>query len=139
MPSFSQRMGSVAATCAKVSSAERELWNTRRGSPRMTSSGSSWRTFEALISPRNVGPNPMNTWVAGHSVDACWPDYGLVVELDSRTWHETRAAFQRDRERDRALQLAGLRCIRFTSTDLEDAGDVARTVTGLLVMGGYRP
>jgi very-short-patch-repair endonuclease len=60
------------------------------------------------------------------------------VELDSRTHHERRAAFQRDRERDRALQLAGLRVARFTWEDMKRPSEVERTVQGLLVLGGYR-
>jgi very-short-patch-repair endonuclease len=78
----------------------------------------------------------MNTWVGEYEVDACWPQYGLAVELDSRTWHETRAAFERDRRRDRALQLAGLRAVRFTERDMKAIGEVIETVTRLLTLGG---
>jgi Transcriptional regulator, AbiEi antitoxin len=123
----------------------------RPGATRLTTALAAYRPTDAVMHDgmerrffeicRDAGlPQPaMNVWIAGHSVDACWPEYGLAVELDSRTWHEARAAFQRDRERDRALQLAGLRCIRFTSRDVDDAADVATTVTRLLVMGGHKP
>jgi very-short-patch-repair endonuclease len=62
----------------------------------------------------------------------------LVVELDGRTYHERRAAFQRDREHDRALQLAGLRAARFTWDDVNEPAMVERMVRRLLVLGGYR-
>ena len=79
-----------------------------------------------------------NIWVARFEVDAYWEEYGLAVELDSRTHHERRAAFQRDRERDRALQLAGLRVARFTWEDVKDPPMVERAIRGLLALGGYR-
>ena len=34
----------------------------------------------------------MNGMVAGFEVDAAWPDARLVVELDSRTFHDTHEA-----------------------------------------------
>jgi very-short-patch-repair endonuclease len=80
-----------------------------------------------------------NVSIAGFEVDACWEEYRLVVELDSRSHHARRSAFQRDRERDRALQLAGLRVARFTWQDVERRAEVEQTVRGLLVLGGYRP
>ncbi|MGI8631672.1 MAG: endonuclease domain-containing protein [Solirubrobacterales bacterium] len=51
--------------------------------------------------------------------DCVWRDAGLIVELDGRETHGTRAAFERDRARDRALQAAGWRVIRVTWTQLQ--------------------
>jgi very-short-patch-repair endonuclease len=70
---------------------------------------------------RDAGlPRPqVNVLVAGCEVDAVWLDRALVVELDSRTYHQTRAAFERDRERDAHLQSAGYRVIRLTHRRLE--------------------
>lgn len=60
-------------------------------------------------------PRPaINVDVAGFEVDCVWPDRRLVVELDSRTFHERRSAFEADRIRDAALQVAGYRVIRVT-------------------------
>jgi very-short-patch-repair endonuclease len=56
----------------------------------------------------------MNAWVCGHEVDASWPGQRLVVELDGYGFHSHRAAFERDRRRDTALQLAGYRVLRIT-------------------------
>lgn len=60
-------------------------------------------------------PRPLvNTTVAGLEVDFFWPGLGLVVEVDGFRFHGTRAAFERDRERDAVLTAAGLRVLRFT-------------------------
>jgi len=65
---------------------------------------------------RNAGlPRPaLNLIVAGFEVDAAWPDQKLIVELDGYAFHHTRAAFERDRLRDAALQTAGHRVLRIT-------------------------
>ena len=51
-------------------------------------------------------------------VDAFWPDYGVVVECDSRRWHMSWAARQKDHERDAVLRLAGLIPVRLTWTEV---------------------
>jgi hypothetical protein len=61
----------------------------------------------------------MNVMVEGFEVDAFWPSARLAVELDGFEFHRTRAAFERDRKRDAALQLAGHRIIRLTHRRME--------------------
>jgi very-short-patch-repair endonuclease len=56
----------------------------------------------------------MNTQVHGFEVDAYWPDPRLVVELDGRHHHGTRAAFERDKARDAELHAHGVATLRFT-------------------------
>jgi very-short-patch-repair endonuclease len=72
------------------------------------------RRFLSLV--RRAGlPRPVvNTLVAGYEVDFHWPAQRLVVETDGAATHLTRRAFERDRRRDAALQLAGQRVVRFT-------------------------
>ena len=53
-------------------------------------------------------------------VDCLWRDLGLAVELDSRSAHETRSAFEADRDRDRRLQAEGWRVVRITWRQLHD-------------------
>ncbi len=79
-------------------------------------------------------PRPLvNVIVEGFEVDAVWPDRRLAVELDSRKFHLTRAAFERDRVRDAALQLAGYRVIRITDRRLHHEPDaIVGTVRALL-------
>ena len=83
-------------------------------------------------------PAPLvNATVAGMEVDMLWPRQRLVVELDGHAFHRTRAAFERDRVRDAALQQAGHRVVRVTDRRLraEPAG-VAQTVQSLLDLSG---
>jgi hypothetical protein len=51
-------------------------------------------------------------------VDFAWPEVRLCVELDGWTQHGTRAAFVRDRARDRALLRLGWMVLRFTWQDV---------------------
>jgi Protein of unknown function (DUF559) len=65
-------------------------------------------------------PQPLTgALVLGREVDAFWPDHKLMVEADSWKHHGYRAAFERDRERDAAMQLEGYRVIRLTHRRLE--------------------
>ena len=78
----------------------------------------------------------MNGMVAGFEVDAAWPDARLVVELDSRTFHDTHEAFERDRVRDATLQVAGYRVLRITDLRMQREPDaVMRTIQLLLGTG----
>jgi hypothetical protein len=52
--------------------------------------------------------------------DAVWHDARLIVELDGYEYHRTAAAFERDRQRDRAAVAAGWRVIRITWRQLVD-------------------
>jgi hypothetical protein len=79
--------------------------------------------FQKLCQAQGLPPPLTNVEVAGFTVDAYWPDCGLVVELDGYEFHRTRAAFERDRARDRTLQSAGWRVIRITWRQLRDDPD----------------
>lgn len=61
-----------------------------------------------------------NTTVLGFEVDALWPEQRLAAELDSWEFHSHRAAFELDRIRDTALQVAGYRTIRITHRRLRN-------------------
>jgi len=76
----------------------------------------------------NVGGE---AWVG--RVDVAYPEAKLLVELDSRQWHDTSTAFEDDRKRDNALVLAGWRVIRITWRMLCDEPEkVADLVRALL-------
>jgi very-short-patch-repair endonuclease len=71
--------------------------------------------------------------VAGFEVDAAWLGRQLIVELDGYAFHRTRAAFERDRARDIALQVAGYRVLRVTSRRLlDEPTEVVRAIRLLL-------
>jgi predicted transcriptional regulator of viral defense system len=57
------------------------------------------------------------SWI---EADCMWRAQRLVVELDGYATHATRAAFDHDRARDRALQAAGWRVVRVTWRHLAD-------------------
>ena len=79
-------------------------------------------------------PTPaFNVEVLGYEVDALWPAERLAAELDSWEFHQHRAAFERDRTRDAALQAAGYRTIRITDRRLKsEAATVANQLRALL-------
>jgi very-short-patch-repair endonuclease len=66
-------------------------------------------------------PSPItNGLVHGYEVDFHWPDAKLIVETDGRETHATSFAFERDRQRDLDLSLAGWTVIRITWRQLRD-------------------
>jgi very-short-patch-repair endonuclease len=72
------------------------------------------RRFLRLLRHAGLQAPCTNTRVAGHEVDALWPQARLVVEVDGFAFHSSREAFERDRERDAALQAHGYRVLRVT-------------------------
>ena len=65
--------------------------------------------------------------------DFLWRDAGLIVEADSRQFHDTGSAFERDREREQRLQLAGWRVSRCTWRQIErEPHRLVKTIRGLL-------
>jgi very-short-patch-repair endonuclease len=66
-------------------------------------------------------------------VDFLWPQHRFVVEADSRDFHGTAVAFERDRWRDRELLLAGYSTLRVTHRQAENEADaVVATIAGAL-------
>jgi len=75
-----------------------------------------------------------------YEVDCLWQSRRLVVELDSRGFHDTGRAFEKDRERDRILLAEGWRVTRITSRQLDDeAAAVAADLGELLRFEAGRP
>lgn len=66
-------------------------------------------------------------------VDFLWPDHRFVVEADSRGFHATPLAFERDRWRDRELMRVGYATLRVTHRQAEEeAAAVADAITARL-------
>src|SRR4051794_5986840 len=62
-----------------------------------------------------------------------WPDQRFALEADSRDFHGTAVAFERDRWRDRELMRAGYAVLRVTSLQAErEAEAIADTVAARL-------
>jgi very-short-patch-repair endonuclease len=85
--------------------------------PQLTRSEAEER-FIALLRKGRLCLPEMNVLVRGFEVDAFWRAERLVAEIDGFAFHSTRAAFERDRQRDRALAAAGLRVLRITWREL---------------------
>jgi very-short-patch-repair endonuclease/predicted transcriptional regulator of viral defense system len=95
-----------------------------RPDPHFTRSEAERRLL-ALCKRHGLPAPAMNSWAGGHEVDAYWPDVGVAVEVDGAQTHTTREAFQRDRERDRALATQGVRVVRITWLDIQDDARLA--------------
>jgi len=71
--------------------------------------------------------------------DFLWRDAGLIVEADSRRFHDTDSAFLEDRRRDQRLQLAGWLVSRCTWAQIEhEPRALAETIRGLLAQSAAR-
>jgi hypothetical protein len=68
-------------------------------------------------------------------VDFLWPEHRFAVEADSRDFHGTHVAFERDRWRDRELMRAGYSVLRVTHKEAEHEGEaVADTIASRLAV-----
>ncbi len=88
-------------------------------------------------------PRPaVNARVAGLEVDFWWPAHRLALEADSRRFHDTATAFERDRARDERLVREGIRVIRVThrrlATDPAGLAGTLRQVLGDAAVAGER-
>jgi hypothetical protein len=79
--------------------------------------------FLALVEAAHLPLPSTNFFVAGHEVDAYWPEHGLAVEIDTYGTHGGRASFESDRERDVELVEAGIATIRITEHMLDARPD----------------
>jgi very-short-patch-repair endonuclease len=95
--------------------------------------------FAAFCREHRVPMPVFNTTVLGFEVDALWPQPRLAAELDSWEFHSHRAAFERDRARDAALQAAGYRTIRITHRRLTSEPTSVLTQIRVLLGSKARP
>lgn len=71
--------------------------------------------------------------------DFLWRDAGLIVEADSRRFHDTHSAFVRDRRREQRLQMDGWRVSRCSWEQVEhEPRTLANTICTLLALGTSR-
>ncbi len=85
-------------------------------------------------------PHPVaNARLGPFEVDLLWPRERLVVEVDGYAFHAGRQAFERDRARDAALQVAGHRVLRVTWRQIvrEPHRVVATLAAGLSLDTGW--
>jgi hypothetical protein len=70
-------------------------------------------------------------------VDFLWPEQRLVVETDGERFHDNPLAFERDRKRDRVLQLHGYGVVRFTHAQIEKEPDAVITTIRRLLAADF--
>jgi very-short-patch-repair endonuclease len=83
----------------------------------------------------------VSLYVSGRQLkpDFLWRDAGLIIEADSRRFHDTASAFQHDRQREQLLQLAGWRVSRCTWEQVErEPRRLAKTIQTLLAQPNPR-
>ena len=89
--------------------------------------------FALFCREHDIVPTATNVEVLGDEVDAFWPRERVIVELDGYAFHRHRAAFESDRSKDVARQVAGYRAIRVTDRRLErEPATVAAEIHALL-------
>jgi len=89
--------------------------------------------FLAFVDEYGLPRPEVNETIAGHEVDMLWRDERLIVELDSRDYHDADQPFERDRDKDADLLVAGYSVVRITWRRLRDApAREARRLAGLL-------
>ncbi|MGC1851409.1 MAG: DUF559 domain-containing protein [Solirubrobacterales bacterium] len=83
--------------------------------------------------PRPTCNRPIEASGKRLEVDFLWPTQRVVVETDGRQSHDNPVAFERDRLRDRALQMDGYRVVRFTYAQISHEPEaVASAIRRLL-------
>jgi very-short-patch-repair endonuclease len=91
--------------------------------------------FQALLAEFRLPKPQVNVLVENLLVDCWWPEHRFVVELDSRGWHKTWDAHERDRKRDAVLLRAGIPSLRITYRRIhEEAAVVAADVRAGLAL-----
>jgi hypothetical protein len=96
------------------------------------------RTFYKLLDDSTL-PVATRQWhapwwdsPAGH-VDAAWPDYGVIAEVDGRRWHSRDQDDERDKFRDGVAARHGFHVRRFSHRQVtEDGAWVLGVLEGLL-------
>ncbi len=90
--------------------------------PEATRSAAEARLL-AIVRRSRLPQPEVNAWLplpegGGYRPDFLWRDRRLVVEVDGRTHHARRRAFEHDRRRDRRLALAGYETRRYAAREV---------------------
>ena len=123
-----------------------EKW--RRAAPLTKTRGKLKSPLEAKVLPllvrRDMPPPLINAPVkiakGRIEVDFLWREHRFVVEADSRDFHGSAMAFERDRWRDRELMRAGYSVLRVTHQEAEhEAEAVVATIASRLMVPSDAP
>ncbi|MBS1890350.1 MAG: type IV toxin-antitoxin system AbiEi family antitoxin domain-containing protein, partial [Actinobacteria bacterium] len=103
------------------------------------------RFFLEMCSKHAVPDPEVNVWLLApdgkrYQADFLWRGQRLIVEADSRRFHDTDSAFVSDRKRRQQLELAGWRVSQCTWEEVEvEPRRLAQTVNGLLATSSSFP
>jgi very-short-patch-repair endonuclease len=78
------------------------------------------KRFLRLVRDHGLPVPKTNRPAGGRYVDCRWPEHKLTVELDSYRYHNTRHAWERDRQREREAYARGDQFRRFTYGDVTE-------------------
>jgi very-short-patch-repair endonuclease len=96
------------------------------------------RLFLEMCAKQDVSSPEVNVWLDApngkrYQADFLWRDTRLIVEADSRRFHDTDSSFVSDRKRQQQLELAGWRVSRCTWEEVErEPRRLALTIQGLM-------
>ena len=96
------------------------------------------RLFLEMCAKRSVPEPEVNVWLSApngkrYQADFLWRNCKLIIEADSRRFHDTDSAFVSDRKRQQQLELAGWRVSRCTWEEVEqEPRRLAQTVRALI-------
>jgi Transcriptional regulator, AbiEi antitoxin len=85
------------------------------------------RAFLALLKEEGLLLPIVNRKRSAHYVDCRWPEHHLTVELDSFRYHNTRDAWEHDRDREREARARGDEIRRYTWYDVVEHSGPTRT------------
>ena len=98
------------------------------------------RRFLARLREAGLPLPETNRSASGRRVDCRWPDRHLTVELDSYRFHNSRHAWEGDRQREREARARGDEFRRYTWRDVdENPGAMLRELGRLLASRRPRP
>jgi hypothetical protein len=132
------RSGAFAELCRRSRRVERLLGGENARDPERPTR--SWledrfRRFTA----RHGLPMPQTSATLAHNgreVDALYPEQRLIVEVDSWSFHSSRASFERDRAKDADALAHGYRTLRVTDERLSrDGAQEAARIDRILRIG----
>ncbi len=125
----------------------RTLIDEWRSAAPLTKKGRLKSPLEAKVLPLVLARNlptpllnaPVQIAKGRLEVDFLWPEHRFVLEADSRDFHSTPIAFERDRWRDRELLRAGYTVLRVTHHGAEtESQAIAETIASHLSRSGAR-
>jgi hypothetical protein len=76
--------------------------------------------FLELIRAAGLPEPSVNVIAVGDVVDFHWPQFNLVVEVDSWEYHRLRRPFEEDKRRGNRMELAHVMVLRYTDEQLVD-------------------